>query len=79
MRSVKITVRPPDGTRQRKKGGKSPGVLLFGRNMHRFGAAVVVVILFMAIIIWLSKIVQAAPFVNRLLEREKKEEARRIF
>lgn len=49
--------------------------------MHRFGAAaVVVVILFMAIIIWLSKIVQAAPFVNRLLEkRKKKREARRIF
>lgn len=47
--------------------------------MHRFGAAAaaaVVVILFMAIIIWLSKIVQAAPFVNRLLEKRETKEKR---
>lgn len=57
MRSVKISARPPDGTRQGK-----PGVGLFGRNVHLcndsygyFNMAINV---------------QAAPFVNRMLHKQ---------
>lgn len=58
MRSAKVTVRPPGGTRQGK-----PSVGLFGRNVHLCNA-------FYGSI-HMARNVQAAPRVNRRLQKQR--------